>query len=402
MVQNRLLGASLLIAGTATGAAMLALPVSTGRAGFIPSLFVMCFVWAYLTYAAFCILEVAISLPKDSNLISMADHTLGRVGKLFAWISYLFLLYALNTAYIAGSTALFQDVIVQLTGKEISLTLCAIPLLALFWLLLRGGHKTADAINRLFMFGLIASFAVLLLFALPHIQASNLTVCNLGFVLPSISVVLTAFGYHVVIPSLVSYLHGDVAKLKKAIWIGSAVPLMGYILWQLATLGIVPATGNLSLETAFHEGMSGAELLAMVSTNPAVIGTNDSFAFFAIITSFLGVSLSLFDFLVDGLKQNAKSKRIKVIFLLAILPPLVFALSYKRAFLSALEYAGAYGVVILLALIPALMCWRKRYSLKLEGREIAPGGKAALVGFMIISVCFILVETCLKLGIFNE
>src|SRR5262249_14915516 len=158
------------------------------------------------------------------------------------------------------------------------------------------------------------------------------------------------------------YLHGNIAELKRAIWIGSAVPLVGYILWQLATLGLVPATGEVSLESAFQEGMSGAELLAMVSTNGLVVGVNNSFAFFAIITSFLGVSLSLFDFLLDGLKKQAASKRFKVLFLLAILPPLIFALSYKRAFLSALEYAGAYGVVVLLALIPALMCWRKRYQ----------------------------------------
>jgi tyrosine-specific transport protein len=227
----------------------------------------------------------------------------------------------------------------------------------------------------------------------------------LHYVLPSISVVLTAFGYHVVIPSLASYLHGDVSKLKKAIWIGSAVPLVGYILWQLATLGIVPASGPVSIDTAFQEGMSGAELLAMVSTNNWVIGLNDSFAFFAIITSFLGVSLSLFDFLVDGLKKNRASKLVNKIFLLALLPPLVFAISYKRAFLSALEFAGAYGVVVLLALIPALMVWRKRYVLNLPDlentMEIAPGGKSSLIAFIAISVCFILLETLIKLGVLH-
>ena len=73
----RLLGAILLIAGTTIGAGILALPVSTGRAGFWPSIGVMLFCWLYLVYAAFCILEVNLALKHGSNIISMAEQTLG-------------------------------------------------------------------------------------------------------------------------------------------------------------------------------------------------------------------------------------------------------------------------------------------------------------------------------------
>ncbi len=398
-MKNRLFGAILLIAGTATGAAMLALPVSTGRAGLIPSLLAMAFVWAYLCYAALCTLEVAISLPKDSNLVTMADHTLGKWGKVISGISYLFLLYALNTAYIAGTTALFQDLFEDVIGLRFAQGAYAIPLLIVFSLLLRRGVKAVDAINRVFMLGLIVSFGLLLAVSLPHIQLENLTSKRWEYVLPSLSIVLTAFGYHVVIPSLASYLHDDVKKLEKAIWIGSAVPFIGYCVWQVATLGIVPLTGPISIETAYNQGMSGAEVLANISQSNWIAGIDTLFAFFAIVTSFLGVSMSLLDFLADGLKKKAIFKYKWLLFVIAFLPPLYFALSYKRAFLSALEYAGAYGVVILLAIIPALMTWRKRYSLKMPGRIIAPGGKTALVIFMAISFCFILLETCFKIGV---
>ena len=111
--------------------------------------------------------------------------------------------------------------------------------------------------------------------------------------------------------------------------------------------------------------------------------------------------MSLFDFLADALKKRSVSRLKGILFLFAFFPPLYFAVSYKRAFLSALEYAGAYGVVILLAIIPALMTWRKRYSLSLEGPVIAPGGKGALVLFMAISFFFIIVETCFKIGVLD-
>ncbi len=397
-MNNRLFGAILLIAGTATGAAMLALPVSTGRAGLFPSLLAMGCIWLYLSYAALCVLEVAISLPKDSNLVTMAEHTLGRWGKLISGISYLFLLYALNTAYIAGTTALFQDLFEDVLGVRLLQIVCAIPLLIVFSLLLRRGVKAVDAINRIFMLGLVASFGVLLVVSLPHIELANLSHARWQYVLPSLSIVLTAFGYHVVIPSLASYLHDDIKKLEKAIWIGSAIPFIGYCIWQVATLGIVPLSG---IEMAYQQGMSGAEILAEISHSSWVTGVDTAFAFFAIITSFLGVSMSLMDFLADGLKNKAVSRTKWLLFVIAFLPPLYFALSYKRAFLSALEYAGAYGVVVLLAIIPALMTWRKRYTLRMGGKIIAPGGKGALVLFMAISVFFILVETCFKLGVFS-
>ena len=400
-MKNRLFGAILLIAGTATGAAMLALPVSTGRAGLIPSLCAMAFVWVYLLYAALCTLEVAVSLPKDSNLVTMAEHTLGRWGKLISGISYLFLLYALNTAYIAGTTALFQDLFEDVTGVRFAQVVCAIPLLIVFSLLLRRGVKAVDAINRIFMFGLILSFGLLLAVSLPHVQLHNLAEARWQYVLPSLSIVLTAFGYHVVIPSLASYLHDDIKKLEKAIWIGSALPFIGYAVWQVATLGIVPLTGAMSIETAYEQGMSGAEVLAEISHNNWIAGVDTLFAFFAIITSFLGVSMSLLDFLADGLKKKAIFQYKWLLASIAFLPPLYFACVYKRAFLTALEYAGAYGVVILLAIIPALMTWRKRYSLNLAGDQIAPGGKSALVVFIAISLCFILLETCFKLGVLH-
>jgi tyrosine-specific transport protein len=322
----------------------------------------------------------------------MAEHTLGRWGKLASGISYLFLLYALNTAYIAGTTALFQD----LSG--LPQLVCAIPLLIVFSLLLRRGVQAVDTINRLFILGLVVSFGVLLVSSLPYIHPEYLTINRWEYVLPSLSIVLTAFGYHVVIPSLASYLHDDVKKLEKAIWIGSALPFIGYTIWQVATLGIVPQAG---IETAYKLGMSGAEILAEISQSSWIAGVDTLFAFFAIITSFLGVSMSLLDFLADGLKKKSLFQMKWLLFAIAFVPPLYFAVSYKRAFLSALEYAGAYGVVVLLALIPALMTWRKRYNLKRPGRVIAPGGKPALILFMVISAGFIVLETCFKLGVLH-
>lgn len=49
--------------------------------------------------------------------------------------------------------------------------------------------------------------------------------------------IFTSFGFHGSVPSIVSYLNGDIRKLRRVFIIGSFIPLVAYIFWQLATLG---------------------------------------------------------------------------------------------------------------------------------------------------------------------
>jgi tyrosine-specific transport protein len=402
--QGRLLGAILLISGTTIGAAMLALPVSIGRAGFLPSLGATLFAWAYLLCAALYILEVTLATNMatgtTSNLISMASLTLGPVGRIVSWAFYLFLLYALNTAYIAATAGLFQNMLAQITGQTISHLFCILPLLLAFVLLLRRGMHLVDSINRFMMLGLGVTFLLLIGFSLPHIQLAHLATCNMAYFLPSLSVVVTAFGFHVVIPIVVTYLHGDVKETKRAIIIGSALPLLIYTIWQAATLGLVPTSGPLSIESAYGAGKNGAELLALVSDNEIVIGVSEIFALFVILTSFLGVSLSLFDFLADGLRSKQTGAKWKIFFF-TFTPPLYLALSYPHVFFSALEYAGGFGVVVLLGFLPALMSWKRR-SAALYSPYTTPGGRGGLLVFMVLSVALVILELLIQLGIVSR
>lgn len=290
---SRLYGAIMLVAGTTIGAAILAIPVSTGRAGFFPSVAIMVCIWAYLVLAALYLVEVNLSIPHKGNIISMASATLGRAGKFIAWSAYLFLLYALVTAYIAGSTSVLQDMISRITGATPSKMTCILPLLGIFGILLRHGMNILDHINRIFMACLFFTFIALVVISVPHIDSQQLKTFDMSYVLPSFSVVLTAFGFHVIIPSLSNYLHRSVRELRLAIWIGSIVPLLGYIVWQCVTLGTAPVAGDNSLLAAYASGKNGAQLIAAVADNNLVSTLAEAFAISAIITSFMGVSISL-------------------------------------------------------------------------------------------------------------
>lgn len=49
-----------------------------------------------------------------------------------------------------------------------------------------------------------------------------------GLALSAIPVIFTSFGFHGSVPSIVSYMNGDIRKLRRVFMIGSAIPLIAY------------------------------------------------------------------------------------------------------------------------------------------------------------------------------
>lgn len=389
-MNSKLLGGILLVSGTTIGAGMLALPVITGFAGFFPSVALFIGYWIYMTFTAFLMLEANLWMSENNtNLISMARKTLGRWGEIISWITYLFLLYSLTTAYIAGSGPIVIDFIHSLTGFAIPSYLGSLPLLLIFGGFVYRGTKHVDYVNRILMLGLVIAYGLLVVFLTPHVKTDLLLHTDWKYILVAVSIVATSFGFHIIIPSLTTYFHRDIPQLKKAIFIGSIIPLVVYIVWEFLTLGIIPVS---ALDEGYKVGANGANILSSLLGNSMIAMVARFFSFFAIVTSFLGVSLSLFDFLSDGLKIQRDRPGRALLYGLTFLPPIIFTLTDPRAFLSALEYAGAFGVVVLLGFMPALMVWMGRYQKHYHSTYKAPGGKIALVVTMCVSLFVIALE----------
>lgn len=396
---NKTIGGILLVSGTTIGAGMLALPVITGAAGFYPSLLLFVFYWALLTYSAFLLLEVTLWMEERTNLITMARKTLGKWGEAVAWGSYLFLLYALTTAYLTGSASIFSDFVNSLFGFSIPNWFGPLPLLVAFGYFVFKGTGSVDKINRVLMFALASCYCILLALLFPYIDVRLLNHVDYRFLLLSNAVIATSFGFHIIIPTLSHYLERDVASMRIAIFVGSFIPLIVYILWNALALGIIPLGGKYGIIEGYKEGANGVHLLTGILNTGAISTVARFFSFFAIITSFLGVSLSLIDFLSDGFKVEKKGSGTALLCLMTFLPPLVIMWINPRAFLTALEWAGAFGVVLLLVFIPALMVFRGRYAKNFQGAYKAPGGKVALGFVMLLSLLIIGLEILNKLGL---
>jgi tyrosine-specific transport protein len=144
--------------------------------------------------------------------------------------------------------------------------------------------------------------------------------------------------------------------------------------------------------------------LKNVADQPWVSEIAEYFAFFALVTSFLGVALSLVDFLTDGLQVSKKPSHRLLVTLLALGPPLFFALLYPNLFLWALGIAGGFSAVILFGILPALMVWKGRYQERVESKPLVAGGKPVLV-IVILIACGIVVSQLIQelghLGVFS-
>lgn len=56
-----------------------------------------------------------------------------------------------------------------------------------------------------------------------------------GLIIAALPVIFTSFGFHGSIPSIVKYLGKDTKVLRKVMLVGSSLPLIVYILWQIAS-----------------------------------------------------------------------------------------------------------------------------------------------------------------------
>lgn len=393
-IQSRLLGAILLVCGTTVGAGMLALPTVACFGGFLPSMLFFALCWAVMLLTALFFLDVHLAYKGAENFLSLLSRTLGTKGRVVGWVLYLMLLYALLAAYIAGCTPLIAQSFQSLFKIELPQYVTPFLLPLLFGWLLTAGTKGVDYANRILMLGLCLSYAVLICFLPAQIDGSLLEHIDWPASLIALPVIITSFGYHIVIPSLASYLDRDRKKLRLALIIGSGIPLGIYIIWQTLVLGVIPLP---ELVASFRKGDPASVPLAEWTGIPWVAQGARFFSFFAIVTSFLGVALALSDFITDGFKLKKDRPGRWIAWGLTFLPPLFFVFAWKRGFYIALEHAGAL-VAILLGIIP---CWM---VLKAQPSPIYKKAPMKMLVAAAIAFCvwIVLLEGSLQRGSFRD
>lgn len=383
---GHLVGGTLLVAGTSIGVGMLALPLATATGGFIPSLVVYLICWVFMLCTGLLILEACIWMPKGANLITLSSRLLGKWGKAFCWVLYLFLFSCLMIAHIAGGGGVVSD----LSGGAMPVWLGTIIYVLIFSPIVYFGALWVDRINLALMVGIVITYLFFVSSSITYVNPTLLSRMDWGKVWWALPVVFTAFGYQSLIPTLFNYMNRNVSKVRLALILGTLIPLFIYVIWEFLILGIVPFEGDGGLLQSFKEGQSAVNPLGNYIHNQTLLTVGRAFAFFAMTTSYLGISIAFVDFLLDGLKLSKKGTPKLIICGIIFFIPLLISLINPHLFISALSIAGGIGIALLLGAMPILMVWAGRYY---EGHSLMhqqlPGGKitlALLLAFVVFEL----------------
>lgn len=370
---------------------MLALPVVTGIAGFWPALAVNLLCCLFMMATGLLFLEAILWVEDGANVLSLAERFLGRWGKLVSGIAFLFLYYCLQVSYCAGGAPAFAKVIWQLFGVHVSGLSSYLLFAGVFGVIVYFGTRTVDRLNWVLMAGLFIAYFLLLGVGSTEVRPELLRRSDWGLSLAATPILFGAYGYHNLLPSLSTYLKRHVRTLRLSVVFGTLIPFVIYSLWQWMIIGSLTLD---EIRGADQRGEPITQTLQNLVGHPWLSRFGEFFGFFALVTSFLGVSLSMVDFLGDGLKIKSRTGWRRLGLCLAVfLPPALFASIYPGIFIEAIGLAGGYGEAILNGLLPIAMVWIGRYTLNLPSRYSLFGGRPMLTLLLLITLLIMGIET---------
>ena len=377
----KMLGSIAIVAGTAIGGGMLALPLATASLGTLPAFLLLVVIWGISIYTSLLMLEINLRTGVGDNVHAITGKLLGKVGQLIQGASFMSLLFALTMVYLMGGSSLLESRFEPL-GITMNNQVAVLLFTVLFGGLIAVGVKWIDKISRVLFSSMVALLVIVVAFLLPEVNIGSMLATTGGDIvkgselnglwMAAIPIVFTSFGFHVCIATIVRYLDGDAVSLRKILIIGSTIPLICYILWLMVTLGTLGGAavhgleGSLPLLVTALQGLAHSEILKQCI---------DLFANLALITSFLGVTMSLFDYVAELTRAKDDVAGRAKTWLITFIPPLLCALFYPDGFFQVLGFA-AIPLVVMIIFLPIAMALKQRPQ-NLGGYQVS-GGNAAL------------------------
>eukprot|EP01041_Mallomonas_annulata_P003586 gene3586-7130_t len=464
-----------LVAGTTIGGGFIALPYVTMPVGAAPSVLSLILCWTYLLCSAFSLAQATLGVIKydtthnntqvltpndDSDHDKISVFRIARfcfgpyagvtAGILFAVLMLSTLVAQLSKAGSLGAQIISLSKIIPCTLNKLGLSpesmATVIYALIMSTLTFRHGQTFAEKMNAaltalmMFSFGAMVSIAPSSGWSVAGLKRANFA-CLLPAIFGrrnqlqqphswSIPVFLQLLVYSEVIPLICTRLK-DEKQVRKAIVMGSSVPLVMCVVWTLTAIGLIPYNirADLITATAAAGAIATASTTTTIPIDPVDIlmaGSLSSItnspisafanfliskavsvlAFSAISTTVIGSCLTISQFVEDILsttyerttysqntnyiengssnnqqiQQKKNSYWIELMVknktwvgrILSILPAAVVAgFGSRSLYFAATAFAGSFPVTLLWGLFPPLACLRlaKKHDIKLSAKN---------------------------------
>ena len=379
-----LFGGAMIIAGTVIGAGMLANPTATSGVWFTGSLIVLLYTWFSMLSSGLMILEVNTHYPHGASFDTMVKDLLGPTWNAINGIAVAFVLYLLTYAYIFVGGDLTAKGLGGALSVKIPLTVGQLAFFLIFATCVWASARLVDRFTSILIGGMVLTFiwatggliAEAKLPVLFDTQAPSGTPYWI-YISAALPVCLASFGFHGNVSSLLKYFKGDAPKVAKSLWAGTLIALVIYVLWQIAIQGNLPRSEFAPVIATDGQVSVLIEVLSKFVQTGSMAAILSFFSYMAIATSFLGVTLGLFDYIADIFKwDDSVSGRTKTA-ALTFLPPLVSCLLFPTGFVTAIGYVGLVATVWT-CFLPSLLLLRSRQKFG-KGKNYTVYGGAWLI-----------------------
>ncbi|WP_419784939.1 aromatic amino acid transport family protein [Pseudodesulfovibrio sp.] len=384
---SKIVSTALVLTGYMVGAGILALPVNLGPSGFLPALGGALAVWAVMTTTGLVLSRQPFLMEnKDADMPSLFEYVLGRTGKWISVAANLLILYGLLTAYLAGVATVAVDSfhIALPEWAVILIYFCIITLLASL------GDAVLQRGNAILMVLMWALFAALLVLVVPHFEGVDLGAAEMPFFISGLPILVVAFNFHNVVPSLCHGLNHDRKAITQAILLGSGIGFVMTASWAVAVFLTLPvsAPDGVDLIHAFASGQPATVPLNHLIHSRVFVNVSIAFSVVAMSTSYIGTGAGLLSFVRDVIGE--KMRKPLIIWLVTFMPPLLVGVLYPNGFLSALNVVGGLGIGTLFGILPGIMLIK----------QSEPGSRKRMLGWFIVAffTVVLLVECGHELG----
>ena len=358
-----------LLLGTTIGAGIFGMPYVFAQSGFFIGIIHLLILGSVVLLVNLLVGEVTLRTKKIHMLAGYAGKYLGKWGKTLVALAAVFGIFGSMVAYIIGEGEVLSIIF---GGSPLFYSLLFFAFFAsIIYFDLKAVAKS-DLIFLVIMLGVVFIIAAL---GIPHINFANLASINLSnFFLPY-GVVLFALVGASAIPEMKEELKNNKKSFKKAIFLGTVIPFVVYLIFTLVVVGI---TGINTTEIAT---VGLGETLGQY-----MVLLGNLFAALAMATSFITVGLAMrwmlhYDY---DIPKNLS-------WLITILVPLTIFLLGAKSFIGVIGLTGAVAGGV--EGIPLMLMAK---AAKKKG-EIKPAYSIPLSWFVVI-----LISILFLFGIFYE
>ena len=345
---------SFVVTGNMLGAGILALPIKTGLSGFIPSVVGILLMWALMLSTAIILAgQKSLTESETADLPTFFQKELGTVGKWITVAANMIILYGLLVAYISGTASVIQG----LFAKPVSMPLVMICFFLTATLLTLFGMKLMQKGNAVIMILMWVTFGILVFFCAEHMDTPRLQFTDWHYLPASLPIVVTAFHFHNIIPSICRNMDFDQKAIRKAMFLGTSIGLIMNLIWVFVVITALPldGPGADTVFAAFQGNLPATVPLSHLLQSQVFTISAMVFALLAMTAAYMANGTALTSFIRDLTHTYLHTSNKTVAAAIAFLPPLIISLVYPDVFLDAIGFVGGVGIDLIFGVLPGML-----------------------------------------------